>query len=259
MSRHVTEEDNIVDPTGIMSGSVLAPIIDASAAKTAMGLGNVENTTDMGKPVSTAAQVAIDAMNTAIALKENTADALQKSNNLSDLPSANTARNNLGLSPVANSGSYADLVGTPTIPAAQVQSDWVETDTGLPDFIKNKPTRSYTSPSRSLNTAFQISATRDTVVVYSIDIVTSLSLTGGQVGTVYLRYADDSAHTTNVVTVSQGTNGNTGTLTIGLALSQTVPVTLGGSVPLGKYAKIVTANNTGTPTFTLQRAQEVLL
>lgn len=40
---------------------------------------------------------------------------------------------------VATSGSYSDLSGTPTIPAAQIQSDWNQVSSGALDFIKNKP------------------------------------------------------------------------------------------------------------------------
>ena len=38
------------------------------------------------------------------------------------------------------SGSYNDLTDKPTIPAAQVQSDWGQTNNQAVDFIKNKPT-----------------------------------------------------------------------------------------------------------------------
>lgn len=43
------------------------------------------------------------------------------------------------LAPVATSGDYDDLTNKPTIPAAQVQSDWNEADNTDPSFIKNKP------------------------------------------------------------------------------------------------------------------------
>lgn len=43
------------------------------------------------------------------------------------------------LATVATSGNYSDLTGTPTIPAAQIQSDWNQTDDTALDFIKNKP------------------------------------------------------------------------------------------------------------------------
>lgn len=44
------------------------------------------------------------------------------------------------LSAVATSGSYNDLLNKPTIPAAQVQSDWSQSDNTKVDYIKNKPT-----------------------------------------------------------------------------------------------------------------------
>lgn len=43
------------------------------------------------------------------------------------------------LASVATSGAYSDLTGTPTIPAAQIQSDWNQTDDSALDYIKNKP------------------------------------------------------------------------------------------------------------------------
>ena len=49
---------------------------------------------------------------------------------------ANTA----DLATVATSGSYNDLSNKPTIPAAQIQSDWNQTTTTAKDYIKNKPT-----------------------------------------------------------------------------------------------------------------------
>lgn len=43
------------------------------------------------------------------------------------------------LATVATTGDYDDLLNKPTIPAAQVQSDWNQTNTSAVDFIKNKP------------------------------------------------------------------------------------------------------------------------
>lgn len=48
-------------------------------------------------------------------------------------PTANLAN-------VATTGDYDDLLNKPTIPAAQVQSDWNQSDSNSVDFIKNKPT-----------------------------------------------------------------------------------------------------------------------
>lgn len=51
-----------------------------------------------------------------------------------------TAVQPVELATVATSGSYNDLLNKPTIPAAQVQSDWDEADNTKADYIKNKPT-----------------------------------------------------------------------------------------------------------------------
>lgn len=48
-------------------------------------------------------------------------------------PTANLAN-------IATTGDYDDLINKPTIPAAQVQSDWNQSDNTAVDFIKNKPT-----------------------------------------------------------------------------------------------------------------------
>lgn len=52
---------------------------------------------------------------------------------------------------VATSGSYDDLSNKPTIPAAQVQSNWTQTTTTAVDYIKNKPTLAAVATSGSYN------------------------------------------------------------------------------------------------------------
>lgn len=128
-----------------------------------------------------------------------------------------------------------------------------------PDVLnKDALTKTPSAASRSLNSAFQISSTKSARVSYSVDVATTLNLSGGAAGTVTLQYADDSGFTTNVVTVQGATSGNTGTLTLGLALTQTTSATLAGFIPAGKYVRLATANTTGTPTFTFRNGQEVL-
>lgn len=190
--------------------------------KSMVGLSNVDNTSDANKPVSTAVQSAL-----------NGKAASSHTHAYADITGKPT------FATVATSGSYNDLSNKPTIPTL--------------------PTRTFNNPTRSLNTSFQISSTQDAQVSYSVDIATALSLSGGQAGTVYLRYADDTGFTTNVKEVGRFASSNTGALTIGLALNQIATGTLSGLVPAGKYVRIVTENNTGTPTFTYRSAQEVLL
>lgn len=48
--------------------------------------------------------------------------------------------NKPSFSTVATSGSYNDLSNKPTIPEAQIQSDWNQSSASEKDYIKNKPT-----------------------------------------------------------------------------------------------------------------------
>ena len=119
--------------------------------------------------------------------------------------------------------------------------------------------RSFSYTTRGLNTCFQPSATRDAAVSYAVDISTSLSLLAGQQGTVYMEIFTNSACTTGSQEVTRFVNGQTGALTIGLALTQNVTGTLNGIIPAGTWVKLRTENNTGTPTFTARPGQETLL
>lgn len=122
-----------------------------------------------------------------------------------------------------------------------------------------QPSRTFAYLTRGLNTCFRPSATQDTSVNYAVDIATALSLTSGAQGTVYLRIYTNSGCTTGTQELVRFTNGQTGTLTIGLGLNQVVTARLSGIVPAGFYAQLVTENNVGTPTFTARPGQEVLI
>lgn len=83
------------NPATNLVTSVATRIGDIVLTKTDVGLSNVDNTSDVNKPVSTA-QATADALKLAIA------------NNLSDLNSASTARTNLGLGTLATqSGTFS--------------------------------------------------------------------------------------------------------------------------------------------------------
>ncbi|QED23637.1 phage tail protein [Candidatus Deianiraea vastatrix] len=81
---------------------------------------------------------------TALNSKANSSDVLYKTNNLLELSDKDAAKTNLGLAKVATTGSYNDLTDKPTITSSgtttsQIQSDWNQTTSTSPDFIKNKP------------------------------------------------------------------------------------------------------------------------
>lgn len=114
--------------------------------------------------------------------------------------------------------------------------------------------RAFQNPARTLNTAFQISTTRDASVNYSVEITVASALLGNVSGRAHLEYADDSGFTTNVVDISSSPNGTSGVLN----LTNLGPGNVGGWIPANKYARIRTENLNGTPTFTFARSQEVL-
>lgn len=140
---------------------------------------------------------------------------------------------------VATTGSYNDLSNKPTIPSI--------------------PSRSQTAATRSLNTAFQISTTRDTLATYSVQITVTASIAGGQNGDVILEIAADSAFTTSVQTLSIAGVGQTYSLAVALQGIQPQTSVVSGYVPAGFYARLRTVQNTGTPTFSFRAGQEVSL
>lgn len=119
--------------------------------------------------------------------------------------------------------------------------------------------RSQSAASRTLNSAFQPSATRDCQVTYSTDISCTSTLLGGQSGTVILEIATNAGFTTGVQTIAQFTNSNSVSLAIAITVVQINTACLSGYVPAGYYVRLRTVNNTGTPTFTYTAGQEVLL
>lgn len=164
------------------------------------------------------------------------------------------------LKTVAFTGDYDDLSDKPTIPSGQVQSDWSQSNTGAVDFIKNKPASpSQSSATRSLNSVFQVSATRNSQVVYSVSISNTVSLSGGSAGGVVLEIATNSAFTTGVQELSRVSNSNTGTLVIGLVLTDAVAQNVKGYIPAGYYVRLRTFNTVGTPTYGYVSGQEVWL
>lgn len=153
------------------------------------------------------------------------------------------------------SGGTITTTGTISLPNTGTAGTYSGVTTDAQGRVTAGTARSYATPTRTLNTAYQVSTTQDAHVSYAIDIsVTSVLLAGTQ-GTVFLEYADNSAMTTNLVTVSSGTSSTGGVLNVTNISTAGVI----GIVPAGKFVRLRTANTTGTPTFTFRSAQEVLL
>lgn len=158
-------------------------------------------------------------------------------------------------SPVTSSGSFTANLNTSGVSAGTYSSVTV-TNKGI---VTSATNRSQASASRSLNSGFQISTTRDSLVNYSVDVSCTATLLGGQTGTVFLEVASDSGFTTNLQEVARSVNGNSVSLAIAITVIQNVTGTLTGYVPAGYYVRIRTANTVGTPTFSYRSGQEIQL
>lgn len=151
-----------------------------------------------------------------------------------------------------SSGSLVLTAGSP------VNADW-NASSGLAQILNKPAARSQASASRSLNSAFQISTTRDTLATYSVQITVTASIAGGQNGDVILEIASNSGFTTDVQTLSISGLGQTYTLAVALQGVQPQTAVVSGYVPAGFYARLRTVNNTGTPGFSFRAGQEVFL
>jgi len=123
-------------------------------------------------------------------------------------------------------------------------------------FEYNPVPRAYTIVTRTFNTAYIPSATRDIMASYSLNITSTLSLAGGQSGTINLQISKDNGAVDPYKTVATATNNNTGTLTVGLNTSQSQTTCLAAFIPQGYYVKLVTS---GTSTFSYVSGQELQL
>lgn len=130
--------------------------------------------------------------------------------------------------------------------------------TGALNIPNYAPSRSQASATRALNTAFQISSTRDAMASYSVQCVITASIAGGQACDVILEIATDVAFTTGVQTVGVVGTGQTYTLAVALQGVQPQTSQLFGYVPAGYYARIRTVSVTGAPSFSMRAGQEIL-
>lgn len=157
------------------------------------------------------------------------------------------------------SGGTITSTGTISLPNTGTASSYSGVTTDAQGRVTAGTARSQSSATRSLNSAFQISATRDTLVSYSVQITVTASIGGGQNGDVILEIATDSGFTTGVQTIAIAGTGQT--YTLALALQGVMPQTgvLSGYVPAGYYARLRTVNVAGTPAFSYRAGQETSL
>lgn len=153
------------------------------------------------------------------------------------------------------SGSVAEILNKPSLATVATSGSYLD--------LSNRPAaRSFNYPTRTLDTCYQPSATRDVQVSYNVTINTTSTLTAGGVGTVYLEAFTNSGCTTGTQEIGRFLNGNTQTLGLTVTMVQNVTGNLNGIVPAGMWVKQRTQINTGTGanvTFTALPGQETSL
>lgn len=128
--------------------------------------------------------------------------------NLAGQPSDNTALANAlnakadtsSLATVATTGDYGDLLNKPTIPAAQVQSDWNQTTTTAADYIKNKPTIPTATSQLNNDSWFITSSYHDSSKQDTLTAGSGISITSNTVANTWIRSVQSGG-----ITFSNGT------------------------------------------------------
>lgn len=114
-----------------------------------------------------------------------------------------------------------------------------------------------TGVTRTLNSGFVISNTKNAMVTYSVRINASAALLSPAEGAVILEIASDSGFTSNVQEVGRIENADS--VSIILTLTQSMSSQLMGFVPAWYWTRLRTVQTTGAPTFAWKSGQEILI
>lgn len=110
------------------------------------------------------------------------------------------------------------------------------------------------------STGFQVSATRNAIVHYTVTITVTASIAGGASGTIFLEIAPTNSTTpSDWVEVSHALNSQTYTLAIALQGVQVSGQVIAGMIPAGYYARLRQVTSTGTVSFAYNTGQEILI
>jgi hypothetical protein len=112
---------------------------------------------------------------------------------------------------------------------------------------------------RPLNTAFLVHTTRPAFMSYSVEVVVTATIAGGQAGDVILEISPSSTFDSGVQTVAMAGVSQTYSLAITLQGITRQTINVSGFIPAGWYSRIRTVNVTGTPSFSVKATQETTL
>lgn len=148
------------------------------------------------------------------------------------------------LATVGSTGSYTDLVNTPSAPS-----------------ITNNPSRTIQTVAAAAN-GWQVSSTKTSFVSYSVTITVNASGLLAGAGTGYLvleTSTTNSASAGNWIEIARASNGQQITSLLTLASVQPVGSTLVGYIAPGSYLRLRSVNVQGTPSYAINSSQEVII
>lgn len=165
-------------------------------------------------------------------------------------------------SPVTTSGNITLNLNTTGVSADTYSAVTVNTKGQVTAATKrsfnNTPSRSIVTGTGA--TGFQVSSTRDSSVNYSATIVSTATIAGAATGYIALEISPtNSATAGDWVEIGRTPNGQAVSLAVVLQSVSTGGGQVGGIIPAGYYAKLRSVNTAGTPTYTYNSGQEVLL
>lgn len=125
--------------------------------------------------------------------------------------------------------------------------------------FNNTPSRSIVTTAAAAN-GFQISSTRNSLVNYSITIVSTASISANASGYVVLEICSTNSSTaSDWIEVGRIPNGQAVSLALTLQSVSTGGGIVSCMVPIGYYTRLRSVNLSGTPVYTYNSGQEVIL
>lgn len=155
-------------------------------------------------------------------------------------------------------GGTITTTGTISLSNTGTAGSYANVTTDAQGRVTAGTSRSQSTVTRPLNTAFQPNTTRDVDARYSVQCTVTASISGGQNCDVFLEIASDQAFTTAVQQVGVVGQGQVYTLAIALQGVQPQTQQVIGYVPAGYWVRIRTAQNLGSPSFSYRLGQEIL-
>lgn len=136
---------------------------------------------------------------------------------------------------------------------------WSALATAISRSFNNAPSHPIQTVAAAAN-GFQVSATRDAQVSYSVLVTVTASIVSGQSGYIVLEICPtNSAVAANWLELGRVSSSQVYTLAVTLQGVQGAGGVLSDIVPAGYYARLRSVNVTGAPTYGYVSGQEVLL